>query len=233
MKAVYEQPAHGCQGEDERGIVAILLLFALSAFSVLGVAGLSTALGSAPEGQTFNIFRSIPQDSLTRFAADMAVPNAWRSAGASGSFQFQLPVLVPEMAGEERGASAAYHAMNEVPGLSICCESQAGVCGQRNAGSGGPAIAGWTPGTDDALWMSFELASRRDTSATDNGDTVTATVSQAAASQAPAGSSAVACQLEFKGVVIAKGAAQLAQVAKADGSGLGTAGTMRLAVRTK
>lgn len=58
-------------------------------------------------------------------------------------------------------------------------------------------------------------------------------MSQAAASQAPAGSSAVARQLEFKGVGIAKGAAQLAQVAKADGSGLGTAGTMRLAVRMK
>ncbi len=180
----HNKPAHGDPG-NERGIAAVLLLFALSAFSVLGVAGLTTALGAAPEGQTFNIFRSIPQDSLTRFAADLAVPNAWRTAGASGSFQFHLPVLVPEMAGEERGASAAYHAVNEVPGLSICCESQAGVCGQRNAGSGGPAIADWTPGTDDALWMSFELASRRDTSATDNGDTVTATVSQAAASQAP------------------------------------------------
>ena len=233
MKAVYKQPAHDCQGEDERGIVAVLLLFALSAFSVLGVAGLTTALGTAPEGQTFNIFRSIPQDALTRFAADMAVPNAWRAGNAGGSFQFELPVLVPEMAGEERGASSARHAMTEVPGLSVCCESQAGVCGQRTAGSGEPVIADWTPGTDDVLWMSFELASHRDPSATDNGDTVTATVSQAAASQAPAGSSAVACQLEFKGVVIAKGAAQLAQVAKADGSGLGTAGTMRLAVRTK
>ena len=233
MKAMHTQPAHANHRNDERGIVAVLLLFALSAFSVLGVAGLTTALGTAPEGQTFNIFRSIPQDALTRFAADMEVPNAWRAEGAGGSFQFQLPVLVPEMAGEERGASSAWHAMTEVPGLSVCCESQAGVCGQRNAGNGEPAIANWTPGADDALWMSFELASRRDTSATDNGDTVTATVSQAAASQAPAGSSAVSCQLEFKGMVIAKGAAHLAQVAKADGSGVGTAGTMRLAVRMK
>ncbi len=219
--------------DDERGIAAVLLLFALSAFSALGVAGLTTALGSAPEGSTFSVFRAIPQDTLTRFAADIAVPNAWRTTGATGSFQFQLPVIVPETAGEESGTSAAWHAMTEVPGLSVCCESQAGVCGQRNAGNGEPAIANWTPGADDALWMSFELASRRDTSATDNGDTVTATVSQAAASQAPAGSSAVSCQLEFKGMVIAKGAAHLAQVAKADGSGVGTAGTMRLAVRMK
>ena len=233
MKAMHKQPAHAGHRNDERGIASVLLLFALSAFSVLGVAGLTTALGTAPEGQTFNIFRSIPQDALTRFAADMEVPSAWRAGGAGGSFRFQLPVLVPEMAGEERGASSAWHAMTEVPGLSVCCESQAGVCRQRTVGGGEPVIADWTPGTDDVLWMSFELASRRDTSATDNGDTVTATVSQEAAGQAPAGSSAVACQLEFKGMVIAKGAAQLAQVAKADGSGLGTAGTMRLAVRTK
>ena len=175
--------------------------------------------------------RSIPLDTLTKFAAQMAVPNSWRTQGASGSFTFQLPVLVPETAGEEHGSSAAWHAINEVPGLAVCCEGQPGVCSKRNAGTAAPSAAEWSPGADDALWMSFALSSSREAAAADNGDAVIATVSQLASP--PADALPVACQLEFNGAVVAKGTALLQQQPREDGLGVATAGTMRLAVRTK
>jgi hypothetical protein len=218
----------------ERGVASVLLLFAMSAFSVMSVAALTTGLGSAPTGQTFGIFRRIPDEALTKFVADMVVPNDWRAQGTTGSYQFQLPVLVPETAGEENGASAAWHAMTDVPGLEVCCESQAGVCAERKVPSGGAAITDWNPTADDAMWMSFDLASRADASHDPaKGDLVTATVST---STDGADGSPMSCQLEFDDIVVAKGTARLRQVPREDGSGLSAevvAGSMTLAVRTK
>jgi hypothetical protein len=220
---------------NDRGLASLLLLFAMSAFSVLSVAALSTTLSSAPDGKTFSIFRSIPQDSLTKFVAPMAVPNDWRNQGTTGSFQFQLPVIVPETGAEEQGASAAWHPMNEVPGMSVCCEERPGVCSQRTAIDGGVPIEGWTPGTDDALWLSFDLSSEPDPDLSDagQGDIVIATVTAPARSiDAPT----MSCQLEFNGAVVAAGTAALEQVSRESASGLATPkviGAMTLAVRTR
>jgi len=222
---------------DDRGMASLFLLFAMSAFSVLSVAALSTTLGSAPDGKTFSIFRSIPQDSLTKFVAPMAVPNGWRTDGASGSFQFQLPVIVPETGTEETGATAAWHAMTEVPGMSVCCEERPGVCSQRTAIGGGAPVEDWTPGADDAQWLSFDLSSQSDTATAGadavQGDIVIATVTSPAR---PIDAPTMSCQLEFDGAVIAKGTAALQQAPRQDGSGLPTptvSGAMTFAVRTR
>jgi hypothetical protein len=221
----------------ERGIAAVLLLFAMSAFSVMSVAALTTGIGSAPAGKTFGIFRTLPHDSLTKYVADMVVPNDWRTQGADGSYQFQLPVLVPETAGEENGASAAWHAMTDVPGLEVCCESKAGVCAERKVISSGVSIADWNPSVDDASWMSFDLTSRPDAPAGEPaiGELVIATVS-ASSESVPADVVPMSCQLEFDDVVVAKGTAHLRQVPREDGSGFTAeivAGSMTLAVRTR
>ena len=113
----------------------------------------------------------------------------------------------------------------------MCCEGQPGVCSKRNTGTAAPSAAEWSPGADDALWMSFALTSRRDATAADSGDAVIATVSQLASP--PADASPVACRLEFNGAVVAMGTALLQQQPREDGLGVATAGTMRLAVRTK
>ena len=221
----------------ERGIASVILLFAMSAFSVLSVAALSTGLGSQPAGKTFSIFRSIPQEALTKFVASIVVPNDWKAEGSSGSYQFQLPVVVPEGGGADQGSSAAWHTMAEIPGMAVCCEARAGVCAERNEASGGARIVDWTPGSDDALRLSFDLASRPDpdASAGGRGDLVTATV-RSGVSGTPSDAAAVSCQLEFEGAVIAKGTAMLRQAARDDDSTLPTprvTGSMAFAVKTK
>jgi hypothetical protein len=217
---------------DERGIAAILLLFALSAFSVLGVAALSTTLGTAPEGKTFDLFRSISRESLTHFVSPLVIPNDWLAQGAGGSFQFQLPIVVPETGGEDGGSTSAWHEMSEVPGLAVCCESRDGTCARQRAADG-LAIEEWTPGASDALRLSFDVSSRPDEDAA-KGDRVTATVSTAPA--VPADASTIACHLAFDGQIIAHGTASLAQSPRPEGSLLNTAlvnGTMALVVRTR
>ena len=94
-------------GHRERGIAVILLLFAMSAFAVLGVAALTTGLGSAPEGRAFSIFETVSRETLTHFIAPLVVPNIWRAEGDQGSYQFQLPVVVPETGSHENGATSA------------------------------------------------------------------------------------------------------------------------------
>src|SRR5688572_15601639 len=133
-------PICGGSEHHDRGIAAVILLFAMSAFSVLSIGALTTGLGSAPPGRTFAIFHSIPHEALTKFVTPLVVPNDWRSQGQTGSFQFQLPVLVPETGNKDSGSSAAWHAMDEIPGVAVCCEARAGVCAQRNESSGGARI---------------------------------------------------------------------------------------------
>jgi hypothetical protein len=209
---------------NERGVAALLILFAMSAFSVLAVGALTTALGSASAGQTFSIFRSVSEDVLTKYVADMVVPNDWRIEGESGSYRFQLPVLVPENGEEDMGAPAAWHPIAEVPTLAVCCEARPGVCNERGAATG-ETVQDWAPGTDDALWLAFELSSQADPNATDGGSIVTARVSPATAVDG----ASVTCQLEFDGSVIAKGSAQLQRQAGSAQVG----GTMRFAVKTR
>jgi hypothetical protein len=222
---------------QESGVASLLLLFSMSAFTVLGVGELSTSLGSAPAGKTFSLFRAMPHEALLKFVAPMVVPNDWRTEGAQGSYQFQLPVLVPQTGSEESGSTSAWHTMSEVPGMAVCCESRAGICNARNVPVGGAPISDWTPGTDDAMRLSFDLSSRPDAQVADApaGDTVTATVT-ATASAPPTDATALACQLEWDGAVIAKGTAFLRQVPRDGGNGVTSSsveGTMTLAVKTK
>src|SRR4051794_32132923 len=114
---------HGI-ARPEHGIAALLLLFAMSAFSVLGIAALTTGLGTAPPQATFSIFQGVAEGLLTKFMAPLVVPNEWRVQGGNGSYAFQLPVLVPDGGGEPDGSTAAWHVMgeSEVPGLEVCCE---------------------------------------------------------------------------------------------------------------
>jgi hypothetical protein len=218
----------------QRGIASILLLFAMSAFAVLSIGALSTNLGSAAAGQTFSLFRSMPEDAMLKFVAPLVVPNDWRTENAHGSYQFTLPVIVPETGSEERGTTSSWHVMNEIPGMALCCESRSGACNERHLALGAPPIADWTPGTDDTLRLAFDLASTPDTAAQESkGDVVTATVT----SGTPvAEGSAVACQLEWDGAVIAKGTAVLRQIAR-DGADIASskavAGSMAIQVKTK
>jgi hypothetical protein len=218
----------------ERGIVTALLLFAMCAFAVLSIAALSTAMGSAPVGQSYGIFRSIEQDALTKFIATFVVPNNWKVADEKGVFQFQLPVIVPEGDSDDASSSAAWHTMTEVPGMAVCCEGRDGICRNRKQEGGGAPIADWTPAADDAMWLSFDMASQPDPDTKPLGELVTATVTQspdAAADGVP-----VACQLEFNNKVIAKATAVLRQVPRQPDSGLSTpvvAGAITLAVRQK
>jgi hypothetical protein len=218
----------------DAGIATILLLFAISAFAVLTIGALSTSLGSAVAGQTFRVFRSMPREAMLEFVAPLVVPNDWRSENAKGSYRFTLPVIVPETGGEDSGSTAAWHAIEEIPGVAVCCESRGGACSQRLAPSGGAPIADWIPGADDALRLSFDLATTPDAStATSDGDVVTATVTSGTAA---AEGTAVACQLEWDGAVIAKGTAVLRQVDR-DGadaaSSKAVAGSMTIQVKTK
>jgi hypothetical protein len=218
----------------DRGIASILLLFAMSAFAVLAIGALSTNLGSAAAGKTFSLFRSMPEDAMLKFVAPLVVPNEWRTENAQGSYQFTLPVIVPETGGEERGTTSSWHVMNEIPGMALCCESRSGACNERQLALGGPPIADWTPRADDTLRLAFDLASTPDTATQESkGDVVTATVMSGAAA---ADGTAVACQLEWDGAVIAKGTAVLRQIAR-DGADVAwskaVAGSMTIQVKTK
>jgi hypothetical protein len=212
-----------------------LLLFAMSAFSVLGIAAVTNRVGDAPAGTSYDILSGVREGDLTKFVAPLVVPNTWRSEGGKGSYAFKLPVLVPDNASESSGSTASWHAMSdsEVPGMSVCCEAQPGVCSGRGAANGEATVTDWNPGADDARWVSVDLANQPDSSG--KTDLVTATL-LAASREAASDTTAVSCQLEFRGAIIAKGFAHLRNFARQDGSELPTdvvQGTMDIAVRTK
>jgi hypothetical protein len=216
---------------SEEGAAPVLLLFAMSAFSVLGIAAVTNRVGDAPAGTSYDILSGVRDGDLTKFVAPLVVPNTWRSEGGKGSYSFKLPVLVPDNANQSSGSTAAWHAMSdsEVPGMSVCCEGQDGAC----RGRGDATVTDWNPGSDDARWVSVDLANQPDSSG--KTDVVTATL-LAASREAASDSTAVSCQLEFRGAIIAKGFAHLRNFARQDGSELPTdvvQGTMDIAVRTK
>ena len=218
----------------ERGAAIVLLLFAMSAFSVLATAALTTKMREAPSGSVYGILSGVRDGDTTKFVAPLVVPNDWRVEGSNGSYVFELPVLVPEASSENSGASAAWHTMgeSEVPGMTVCCESTAGVCQTRKRQEGEPAIADWTPGADDAEWLSFDLGHQSESSG--KTDLVTATLLQAAR-QSAAGTPLV-CQMEFKGAIVAKAVTHVAQVHRQEASELPTdpvEGTMDIAIRTR
>jgi hypothetical protein len=209
----------------------------MSAFSILGITALTTTLVDAPAGTSLPVMRGVhDQSSLTRFVGfPVTVPESWRVDGGSGSSTFELGVLVPLNGNEDGGASTALHSMNasEVPGLSVCCESRSGACSQRNPENGAKEIVDWTPGTDNARWLSFRVDSQPDSDA--KADVITATVVAAAAAMRR-DATPIACQLEYQGNVIARGIAHLRQQRRADGLTLRTddvEGTLDIAVRTK
>ena len=111
-------------GHRERGIAAILLLFAMSAFAVLGVAALTTGLGSAPEGR--GGVETVSRETLTHFIAPLVVPNTWRAKGNQGSYEFQLPVVVPKRVAMRTARRPHRHELAEVEGMAVCCEGRAG-----------------------------------------------------------------------------------------------------------
>jgi hypothetical protein len=122
---------------------------------------------------------------------------------------------------------------SDVPGLSVCCESRSGACSQRTGENGAMKIVDWTPATDDARWLSFDLDSQPDLNA--KADVITATV-VAAAAEMSGDATPIACQLEYQGNVIAKGLAHLRQQPRTDGLTLRSdkvEGTLHIAVRTK
>jgi len=219
----------------ERGAAVVLLLFAMSAFSVLATAALTTnTMREAPSGSVYGIASGVRDGERTKFVAPLVVPNEWRLQGGNGSYAFELPVLVPEQSSENSGATAAWHTMSdlEVPGMTVCCESSARVCAARKQ-ENGVAVADWTPTADDAQWLSFELGHQPDASG--KSDLVTATL-RAAAAQADAEGTALACQFEFQGNIVAKGYARLRAVPQQSGAELpadAVEGTMDVAVRTR
>jgi hypothetical protein len=219
----------------ERGSATLLLLFAMSAFSVLATASMTTKLRESAAGSTYGILSGVRDGANTKFVAPLVIPNSWRLQGGKGSYAFELPVLVPEKDVQSSGATGAWHTMSEseVPGMSVCCESQGGVCRHRKQQSGEPEIADWTPGRDDAEWLSFDLGHQP--GASEEADLVTATL-LSAARDANAEGTSVSCQLEFQGTIVAKGYAYLTQVAREHGSQLladHVVGSMDIAVRTR
>jgi len=217
---------------DERGAAALLLLFAMSAFSVLGLAAFTSGVGAAHSGDVFNIFTGQRDGTTTKFVAPFVVPNAWRVEGANGSYSFDLPVMVPENGNEQSAATSAWHPMtdSEVPGVEVCCETTPGVCAQRKRTE---PVEDWTPDASNARQLSLKIASHAD--AKSNTDQVSATVLSAAEQPEP-DATAVSCQLEFKGKVIAKGVAHLRQTPRQDGVDLPTdvvEGTFDIAARAQ
>jgi hypothetical protein len=203
----------------------------MSAFSVLGLAAFTSGVGEAHSGDVFNIFTGKRDGTTTKFVAPFVVPNAWRVEGANGSYSFDLPVMVPENGNEETAATAAWHSMteSEVPGIDVCCATTPGVCAQRKRTDA--TFEDWAPSADDALQLSLNVATHSDL--TSNTDQVSATVI-AAGEQPASDASAVWCQLEFHGKVIAKGVAHLRQTPRQDGSDLPTdivEGTFDIAAR--
>jgi hypothetical protein len=216
----------------ERGAAVVLLLFAMSAFSVLATAALTTTMREAPSGSVYGILSGVRDGDRTKFVAPLVVPNSWRLEGDKGSYLFELPVLVPEETSQKSGASAAWHTMGdfEVPGMTVCCESTAGVCQRRTRQEGEAAITDWTPSTDDAQWLSFDLGHQSESSG--QSDLVTATLLKAARENAAG--TPLACQMEFKGAIIAKAYARVAQVHRQEASEVPTdpvEGTLDIVIR--
>src|SRR5688572_23411271 len=108
---------------SERGIASVLILFALCAFSVLGVSAVTTSLADVPPGTTYDIFRHVVRAAETEYFARMWLPTAWRSPGSSGSTEFQFHVPVPDDASVDKGsAPAAWTASTEfASGMAVCC----------------------------------------------------------------------------------------------------------------
>jgi hypothetical protein len=220
---------------SEKGVAPVLLLFAMSAFSVVGIAALTNGFNETAPGTTYDILSGVRDGDLTKFIAPLVVPNTWRPDGGKGSYAFKLPVLVPDTANGPSGSTAAWHAMtdSEVPGMSVCCEGQDGVCHGRGSANGEAPVQDWKPGPDDARWFSVDLGNEPDSA--QKTDLVTATLLPAAR-EASADTTAVSCQLEFRGTVVAKGFAHLKNSLREDGSELPkdvVQGTMDIAVRTK
>jgi hypothetical protein len=218
----------------QQGVAPLLLLFAMSSFSVLGIAALTAGMTDAPSGTTYGIVSSVRDGGLTKFLAPLVVPNAWRLQGGNGSYAFHLPVLVPDNP-ESELSTGAWHTMSdvEVPGMSVCCESHAGVCSTRHDGTGAAAIPDWMPGADDAHWVSLDLGNQPDSEK--KTELITATI-LAAAREIDADTTPLACQLEFQGAIIAKGFAHLRQVTRQDATELPTdvvQGMIDIAVRTR
>jgi hypothetical protein len=208
----------------------------MSVFSVLGVAALTTRFGEQPAGSSFIVMHGFQgRSAMTEFVGlPVIVPESWRVPGANGPHAFQLGVLVPDNGNDETGASGALHSMseNEVPGMAVCCESLVGACSHRKAADGVSEIAEWTPGSDDAQWLSLRLGSQPDSDG--KTDLITATV--LAAAEASPSATPIVCQLEREGAIIAKGIAHLRQLPRQDGLNLLTDtvdGTFDIAVRTK
>ena len=223
-------PAHA---HSQRGVASVLLLFAMSAFSVLGVAALTTDVADSPSGKTFRVLSGVPQDNQTKFVAPITIPESWRLSAREGNYAFQLPVIVPENGNDETGASAAWHTMteSEVPGMTVCCATEGGGCQHRPAADGSE-IPEWTPGSNDARWLSLRLATEPEP--TGKSDLVTATILPTLT--ADPGSTGIICQLEFQGSIVAKGTAFLRQLPRTQASDLRTdliEGTLDLAVRVR
>jgi len=205
----------------------------MSAFSVLGLAAFTSGVGAAHSGDVFNIFTGQRDGTTTKFVAPFVVPNAWRVEGANGSYSFDLPVMVPENGNEETSATAAWHSMteSEVPGVEVCCGTTAAVCAERKRSDA--TFEDWTPTADNALQLSLQVATHPDL--TSHTDQVSATV-VASPEQLAVDASALSCQLEFHGKVIAKGVAHLRQTPRQDGSDLPTdivEGTFDIAARAQ
>jgi hypothetical protein len=218
----------------DRGVASLLLLFAMTAFSFLGLATLMTPLADEPLGTSLTIMRGVQDESTnTRFVATpITVPGSWRAPGSSGKDTLELGVIVPDDGNVDNGASAARHDMtdSEIPGMTVCCESRTGACSERS--SSPSEIAEWTPTADNARWMSLNLGSQA--AADGKADVITATIA-AAAAEISTDAAPIACQLEYRGSVIAKGVAHLRQQLRTDGVGLPTdkvEGTFDIAVRT-
>ena len=68
----------------QRGAAVVLLLFAMSAFSVLATAALTTKMREAPSGSVYGILSGVRDGDRTKFVAPLVVPNSWRLEGEKG-----------------------------------------------------------------------------------------------------------------------------------------------------
>jgi len=208
------------QFSSARGAAALLLLFAMSAFSSMALTAFTSDLLDAQPGHTFRLLNAIADRSFTKFVAPLAVPKAWRPEGGDGSYAFELSVLVPEQGNDATSSSSAWHEMREagVPGMTVCCEASPGVCAQRNGADIAPNDD-WQPSAGDARFLTMRLGSQSRENG--EGDLVTATV--LSSDERPAlGATAIACRLEYHGEVVARGMADLHQVAREGRSSLPT-----------
>ena len=220
------------QFSSARGAAPLLLLFAMSAFSSMALTALTSHLLDAQPGHTFRLLNAIEDQNLTKFVAPLAVPNAWRPKGGDGTYAFELSVLVPEH--DEISSSVAWHEMGEagVLGMTVCCEASPGVCAQRKGADTAPND-NWQPTADDARFLSLRLGSQSRENG--EGDLVSATVLSSDERPA-AGATAITCQLEHHGEIVARGVADLHQVAREGRSSLPTDtvdGTFVIAVKKK